>query len=742
MIDLPTSILVFLLLYLLSAVVTFVLAVSLVIRGEDDKTLEALGVLLVAIVLWSAAEAAQLVTPDIGNKLVWHWIGYVGVVAVPAAFLVFVLYYTGRSRTVKLPTIALLAVEPIITLAMVLTNGSHELYYETVRTASVGSATVLTTVAAPGFWVHIAYSYVVIGLGVFLLVRFALAAERLYRFQTVMLVSGSLVPLIANISFIFGFSSNPALDVTPPTFALSALLIFVAVLYGEFGHFLPVTRDAVLNTLADGVLILDDADRVLYINAAAKQIIGETSPSGDLGGLIGTPIAEIFPLVPAVEELVAPEVPGNGFEASVRRGGESRWFWLRRRDLEDARTGSTLLTVTDITERKARQRKATRLRRLTRELIAADSEAEIAAETIQTSSSAFSLPISAVFMMNDDPARLDPVAVADGVGDDVVDSYARTGGDQAASFLWSVLAEGESRVSEDVGGKEIPANCALPVESAIIHPLGDHGVLLVGAREPRSFDQTDLALLDIMASTVTVALDQVAQEQAIRANQRRLRQQNRRLEEFTSVVSHDLRSPLNTATGYITLLQEDIEDPRLDRIAEATARTKALIDDLLTLARQGRTVDDPARTSLVAVVEAAWESVRAPGITLTVVDDLGEVPADESRLQQAFENLFRNAADHGEKATTLRVGCLADGLFVADDGTGISADERDMVFEHGYSTGEEGTGLGLAIVKRIVEAHGWSVAVTESENGGARFEVTDITDLSPTGGARSDTNSD
>jgi PAS domain S-box-containing protein len=726
---LSTHILPFVSIYLLSAAVTFALAIYVVFRGENDRALQSFGILLVGIILWAAAEAAQLVTASLGDKIIWHWVGYVGVVATPPAFLVFVLYYTGRNRLISIPSLVLLAVEPVLVLVLVVTNGGHKLYYESVTNVLVGTSPVLTTTAGPGFWLHTAYSYILIGLAVLLLIRFALTTERLYRFQTVTLVSGSLIPLLANVAFLMGISPNAAFDLTPLSFALSALLIFVGIAYSEFAHVLPVTRDAVLNTLEDGILVVDGEDCVLYINPAAKQIIGETSTSEDPDHLIGEPLTAVLPVVPAAEDSpVVESTPEMGFEASIRRDGESRWFWLRRRKLEAGGAGSTVLTVTDITDRKHRQRKATRLQRLTWTLMSAEGEAAVATSTVEAAASVFSLPVSVVFLVQKDGRQLEPVAVAEDAASQpgAARSYGRDEADRLGELLWRAHSTGDSMVHENVRESASLAGCDLRLGSVILHPLGNQGVLLAGARTPQSFDRADLALLDIMASTVTVALDQAAKERELRDNQRRLRQQNERLEEFTSVVSHDLRSPLNTATGYVDLLQRDIEDSKLDRVADATARMKTLIDDLLTLSRQGRTVDEPTPVPLTEVVDAAWESVPTPGLALSVVDDLGPVPADESRLQQALENLFRNASDHATSASKLRVGRLDDGFYVSDDGPGIPQDQREDVFEHGYSTGDEGTGLGLAILKRIVEAHGWRVDLRASREGGARFEVRGI----------------
>ena len=109
---------------------------------------------------------------------------------------------------------------------------------------------------------------------------------------------------------------------------------------------------------------------------------------------------------------------------------------------------------------------------------------------------------------------------------------------------------------------------------------------------------------------------------------------------------------------------------------------------------------------------------------LRLAEDL-TFTADETRLQRLFENLFRNALDHGGPDVTVTVGVLPDrsGFYVSDDGPGIPEDERESVLEPGYTTHEEGTGFGLAIVSEVVTAHGWEIQVTESDAGGARFEI-------------------
>ncbi|MFB6155302.1 MAG: hybrid sensor histidine kinase/response regulator [Haloferacaceae archaeon] len=214
-------------------------------------------------------------------------------------------------------------------------------------------------------------------------------------------------------------------------------------------------------------------------------------------------------------------------------------------------------------------------------------------------------------------------------------------------------------------------------------------------------------------------------------NELALEQTIERLDEFASVVAHDLRNPLNVAVASLDLARETGDDEHFERIDEAHARMTAIIDDVLTLARQGD-VDDTGTTPLAAVAESAWQNVESLTAALDV-ETTARVVADDSQLTQLFENLFRNALEHGAEDATVRVGDIDGGFFVADDGPGIPADQRERVFDSGYSTRDGNTGFGLAIVERVVEAHGWEVAVTESEHGGARFEFTGVESPAPTG---------
>jgi PAS domain S-box-containing protein len=214
----------------------------------------------------------------------------------------------------------------------------------------------------------------------------------------------------------------------------------------------------------------------------------------------------------------------------------------------------------------------------------------------------------------------------------------------------------------------------------------------------------------------------------LKERERELQRQKERLDEFAHLVSHDLRSPLSVARGYLDLVREDVDHEYLDDIANAHGRMEDIIEAVLTLAREGREIGDRDPVSVRALATEAWENVETEAATVTVVDDT-TLEADRDRLLQVFENLYRNAIEHGapddsDHELTVTVGTLAgDGFFVADDGVGVPESVHDGLFEAGASSEPDGTGFGLAIVERVVTAHGWTVDLAESYDGGARFEV-------------------
>lgn len=207
----------------------------------------------------------------------------------------------------------------------------------------------------------------------------------------------------------------------------------------------------------------------------------------------------------------------------------------------------------------------------------------------------------------------------------------------------------------------------------------------------------------------------------------KLKRQNERLDEFASVVSHDLRNPLGIAQTYLDFAEETGDPDDFETARAALERMDTMIDELLALAQTETTIDASDRVELATVVTDAWHTARTEVATLDlVIDESVTVDGDPELLQNVFENLFRNAVDHNDPPLTVRVGADEGMIYVEDDGVGIPEADRENVFDHGFTTNDDTTGLGLSIVSTIVEAHGWKVSVTDSADGGARFEISGV----------------
>ncbi|QLG26360.1 PAS domain-containing protein [Halorarum halophilum] len=211
-----------------------------------------------------------------------------------------------------------------------------------------------------------------------------------------------------------------------------------------------------------------------------------------------------------------------------------------------------------------------------------------------------------------------------------------------------------------------------------------------------------------------------------RETARELEQQNERLDQYASMMSHDLRNPLSIALGRLELYRETGEESNLDAVEDALSRIDELTVDLTSLVRHGTPGNEHTEVSLTEIARDAWETIDSRSATLETEDCT--IEGDDGQLQALFENLFRNAVGHGGSDVTVRVGPLADGFYVEDTGAGIPTEERERAFEHGYTTGYSGSGVGLTIVGRIADSHGFDVSLTESAEGGARFEFHESSD--------------
>ncbi|WP_255151819.1 sensor histidine kinase [Halorarius halobius] len=532
------------------------------VRSRANTTTRLFAATMAAIVVWSLAYVARLFAGTVDAALAWTVVAYFGITTAPVGFVLFACSYAGYDRYVTTDTAALLLLVPAGTLAALVSSPLFGLHYASYELVTTGGIEVLMRNAGPWFWVHTAYSYLLLLVGTALLVNVAVTYRDVHRVQAGELVVGALVPWVVNAALVFGLRPHPTLDLTPVAFAAGSVFIALAVSDVPLTDVTPVARSAVVDAMHDSVVVVDD-DVVIDANDAARALLGRPLVGRSVDAVLPGPLREAD-AEPRLVELSAERLP------PLRRVGRP--------------------------EPGASTHAATRWLRVQR-----------------------------------------------------------------------------------------------------VHVEADVDALLVS-------DATELE-----------------------RNRQRLERQNERLEEFTAAAAHDLRNPLNVIEGYTDVARGQADEAvveHLDRIESSAKRMHNLVEDLLSLGQRARLVEEVDELDLQSVAERAWHDVATEEAELVVRS--ATVYGDDARLQQLFENLFRNAVEHAGPSVTVRVDGLSDGFYVEDDGPGIPTGERESVFDYGYSTADGGAGFGLSVVRIIADAHGWSVGVSEGRAGGARFEFTGV----------------
>ncbi|MDH5020694.1 hybrid sensor histidine kinase/response regulator [Halobacterium rubrum] len=474
----------------------------------------------------------------------------------------------------------------------------------------------------------------------------------------------------------------------------------------------------------EGISILDEDGEFIYVNEAYTDLYGY-----DREEMLG----EHWELVyPDDEVSFGSDVVLSAVDEHGSWGGESvgeradGTTFVENHTVAATDAGELVCTVRDISDRKQRERALAALHDAATDLEAADSEAAVYEVLLEAAEDILEFDLVAV------DVEVDGALVQKAWTLDLdTEGYWEETPLEEDTFATRAYNRQETIVADDLRAYDItPADPEY--RSALTVPIGDHGTFQAVSRETTAFDDADRELTELLVGHAREALEGLARERELRSRTEALERQNARLEEFATIVSHDLRAPLNVADGRLELAAEDCDSEHIQVVQRSLDRMDALITDTLALARQGQLVTDTESVSVGSVAEECWGRLTTGDAELEVVEG-GTVAADPQRLQQVVENLARNAIEHGGSGVNVRVGVTDDGFYVADDGPGIPAADRVEVFERGFTTSDDGTGYGLAIVAEIADAHGWSVSVGDSDSGGARIDVV-TADSDETGG--------
>jgi PAS domain S-box-containing protein len=305
-------------------------------------------VIMLAVMIWTIGYTLELSSADLAVQVFWAKFEYIGIAIGPVAALVMALEYVGRERWVAPRPLALLAIVPAITLLLVWTNEAHHLLWSDVSQTAHGSLVFMSTSYGTWFLVHAAYSYLVMLTGILLVFQAFFQLPRLYRGQATILWLSGLVPLAGNIAYITGQSPFPHLDLTPFAFTLAGVLWAWGLFHYHLLDIVPVARDAVIENMADAVIVLDVHNRVVDLNPAAQRILCRTAAEA-----IGQPALHVLSARPDLIKRYR-DVTEAQVEITIDKDSTQRFFDLRISPLFDRyqRLTGRLIVLHDITDRK------------------------------------------------------------------------------------------------------------------------------------------------------------------------------------------------------------------------------------------------------------------------------------------------------------------------------------------------------------------------------------------------------
>ncbi len=298
-------------------------------RHRETRGALALAVMSLFIAEWAITYAFELMGADLATKVFWGKMEYLGIATISLSWIAFAAQYAGLNERLVRRGIALLTAIPIVTILLVFTTELHGLVWHEMHIDQGANFSVLGVSHGLWFWVHIAYSYLLLVLGTILILRSVRRKQGLYRGQATALVVAALTPLVGNIIYLSGFSPIPLLDLTPFTFAVT----ITAISWGIFGFRLlnlsPIARDNVVDEMKDGVIVVDMQGRIADINPAGLQLIGQPNRNV-IGQLVGDVLSPWQELIERYRDVV--EVSE---EISFGEGENQRWYELRLSPLHD-----------------------------------------------------------------------------------------------------------------------------------------------------------------------------------------------------------------------------------------------------------------------------------------------------------------------------------------------------------------------------------------------------------------------
>jgi diguanylate cyclase (GGDEF)-like protein/PAS domain S-box-containing protein len=335
--------------YSIASFITGALAVFIALVAWKRKKVVGgllLALLMAAVAIWALGASIEYASVGIPSKVFWSKIEYFGVVS-PVLYLLLALEFNRLERLLTARNVALLFIIPLITLGLALTNEWHHLIWSSFTPGPAGT-NLLIYGHGPGFWIGaVGYSYLAMFSGSILMIAAVIRFPTIYRRQAAAILAAGISPWLASLVYISGLSPLPGLELTPLVLVFAGGILALTIFRFKFLDLVPMARDSQIEKMPDGMIVLDELERIVDINPAAHQLL-------QTGSAIqaGQPIRDV--LDPWPEALTQVKGQSDRRIEITLDGGEANFVELTFSPVRDrqGRIAGQLITIHDTHLRK------------------------------------------------------------------------------------------------------------------------------------------------------------------------------------------------------------------------------------------------------------------------------------------------------------------------------------------------------------------------------------------------------
>lgn len=713
------------LMFLATALVAGVGAM-LALGRRTSKGAKDLGILLLSAMFWSFVVFLEASATTLESKLLFTKISYIAVVSTPLLYLLFVYRFVGLNRLDSFRKIVHLTVVPLVVLLLAWTNEYHHLIWTSFSPIDP-QTNLLVYHHGLGFFIgYMGYNYLLMSWSTLLLARFIVQHHKTFRSQGWIVLLASMCPWVASVFYMLNVNIAEGFDLTPGSISLSGLLFIFAILRVRLLDLIPIAREALVEILLEGILVLDDQNRIQDINQAAKNQLGIEQEK-----LLGEDLGTIAVRRKNLQEVLMTPESRKYFEDV---DDDCYKVYKINKIPLNTKPVSRLIVIRDITDTVEKQK-----------------EIQQSGERYQQLYNLFRL-----------------------MADNMPDMLWAKDLEKRYIFVNKAICEGLLKVSdtEEPIGKTMEYFLEREQNKQPDNPnwfnFGRNSLntdeLVLQTGQPGLFDELGTIdgtftyqdvrkapirdengrMIGIVGSSRDVTLQKKTEAELIVAKER-AEESDRLKSAFLANMSHEIRTPMNSILGFISLMQDpDITKAEQEEYFRAVKtgadRLLNTINDIIELSRidSGEMLlhneeIDVADLFFVLYTLFSRESAGKELVLINKFPGKSEsirVECDRTKLVAVLTNILKNAVKY-TKQGSIEVGCTTEAerirFYMKDTGIGIPADRQFAIFERfvqvdGSNTRSyEGSGLGLSLAKAYVEMMGGTIWVESQLSEGSTF---------------------